>query len=85
MITSIIRENHDSTEGDDKAKIIDTALNLIKIDISRPEIDRSIYPSITKMINPDRQLELVPESVKLLLTPLLNSDIKVVFCGEKLI
>ena len=37
------------------------------------------------MINPDRQLELVPESVKLLLAPLLNLDIKVVFCGEKLI
>ena len=60
-------------------------MNFIKSDISLPEIDRSVYPSITKMINPDRQLELVPESVKLLLAPLLNLDIKVVFCGEKLI
>ena len=37
------------------------------------------------MIDPDRQLELVPESVKLLLRPLLKSDIKVAFWGQNLI
>ena len=37
------------------------------------------------MIDPDRQLELVPESVKLLLRPLLKSDIKVAFRGQNLI
>ena len=47
--------------------------------------DRSVYPSITEMIDPDRQLELVPESVKLLLRPILKSDIKVAFWGQNLI
>ena len=37
------------------------------------------------MIDPDRQLELVPESLKLLLRPLLKPDIKVVFWGQNLI
>ena len=37
------------------------------------------------MIDPDRQLELVPESVKLLLGPLLKSDIKVTSWGQNLI
>ena len=37
------------------------------------------------MIDPDRQLELVPESVKLLLRPLLKSDIKVAFWAQNLI
>ena len=71
--------SHDNTEDDDKTKIINAAAKLIKNDISLLEIDRSVYPSITQMISPDRQLELVPESVKLLLRPPLKSDIKVVF------
>ena len=37
------------------------------------------------MIDPDRQLELIPESVKLLLRPLLRSDIKVAFWAQNLI
>ena len=37
------------------------------------------------MIDPDRQLELVPESVKLLLRPLLKSDIKIAFWEKNLI
>ena len=75
MSASIIREYHDNTEDDDKKKIINTAAKFIKHDISLLEIDRSVYSSITEMIDPDRQLELVPESVKLLLRLLLKSDI----------
>ena len=63
-------------------KVINTTVKLIKNDISLLEIDRSVYPSITEMIEPDRQLELVPESGKLLLRLLLKSDIKVAF-GDK--
>ena len=37
------------------------------------------------MTDLDRQLELVPESVKLLLRPLLKSDIKVAFWEQNLI
>ena len=37
------------------------------------------------MIDPDRKLELLPESVKFLLRLLLKSDIKVAFWGQKLI
>ena len=74
---SIIRQYHDNTEDDDKTKIINLAVKLIENDISHLEIDRSVYVSITEMFHPDRQLELVPESEKLLLRPLLKSDIKV--------
>ena len=84
MSASIVREYH-NTEADDKTKIINTAAKFIKNDISLLEIDRSVYPSITEMINPDRQLELVPGSVKLLLGSLLKLDIKVTFWGQNLI
>ena len=60
MSTSIFREYHDNIENNDKTKIINTAAKLIKNDISLLEIDRSVYPSITEMIDPDRHLELVP-------------------------
>ena len=84
MSASIIREYHDNTKDDDKTKIISTSVKLIK-KISILEIDRSVYSSITEMIVPDRQLELVPESMKLLLRPHLESDIKVAFRGQNLI
>ena len=84
MSASTVREYHNNTEADDKTKIINTAAKFIKNDISLLEIDRSVYPSITEMINPDRQLELVPGSVKLLRS-LLKSDIKVTFWGQNLI
>ena len=85
MSASSIREYHDNTEDGDKTKLINTAVKLIKNEILLLEIDRSVYPSITEMIDPDRQLELVPESVTLLLRPLLKSDIKVAFWGQNLI
>ena len=85
MSVSIIKEYHDNTEDDDMTKVINTTVKLIKNDISLLEIDRSVYPSITEMIEPDRQLELVPESVKLLLRLLLKSDIEVAFWGQNLI
>ena len=85
MSASIIREHHDNTEDDDKTKIINTAVKLIKNDISLLDIDRSVYPSITEMIDPDRQLELVRESMKLLLRPLLKPDIKVSIWEQNLI
>ena len=40
MSASIIREYHDNTEDDDKTKIINTAVKLIKNDISLLEIDQ---------------------------------------------
>ena len=59
MSGSLIREYHETTEDDGKIKIINTAVKLIKKnDISFLEIHRSVYPSITKMIDLDRQLEL---------------------------
>ena len=59
MSASIFREYHDNTEVDEKTKIINTAVKLIKNDVSLLGIDRSVYPFITEMIDPDRQLELV--------------------------
>ena len=57
MSASIIKEYHDNTENDDKTKTINITLKLIKNDISLLEIDISVCPSITEMIDPDRQLE----------------------------
>ena len=85
MSASTIRQYHDNTKDDDKTKIINLAVKLIENDISLLEIDKSVYLSITEMFHPDRQLELVPKSEKLLLRPLLKSDIKVAFWGQKLI
>ena len=83
MSASIIREYHDNAEDEDdgKTKIINTVVMLIKNDISLLEM----IQFITEMIDPDRQLELVPESVKLLLRPLLESDFKVAFGRQNLI
>ena len=72
MSASIIRQYHDNTEDDDK-----------KINNQHScEVDKK-YLTFGKrwseITNPDRQLELVPESVKLLLRPLLKSGIKVAF------
>ena len=55
MKTSIIRECYDNTKDDDNTKIINTAVKLIKNDISFLETDRSVYPSVTEMIDSDRQ------------------------------
>ena len=77
MSASIIREYHDNTEDDGKTKIISTAAKLIKNDISLLKIDRSVYTSVTEIIDTDRQLELLPESGK--------SDVKVAFWGQNLI
>ena len=74
MSASTIRQYHDNTKDDDKTKIINLAVKLIENYISLLEIDRSVYLSITEMFHPDRQLELVPKSEKLLLRPLLKSD-----------
>ena len=46
MTASIIREYHDNSEDDDNTKIINTAVKLIKNDISLLEINRSVYPFI---------------------------------------
>ena len=80
MWMQVLLENIKTTpEDNDRTKIINTAMKLIKNVISLLEIDRSVYSSITEMIHLDRQLELVPESLKLLLRAFLKSDIKVVF------
>ena len=42
MSASITREYHGSTEDDDKTKKLNTAVKLIKNDISLLEIDRSV-------------------------------------------
>ena len=42
MSASITREYHGSTEDDDKTKKLNTAVTLIKNDISLLEIDRSV-------------------------------------------
>ena len=85
MSASIIREYHDNTEDDGKTKIISTAAKLIKNDISLLKIDRSVYTTVTEIIDTDRQLELLPESGKILLKRILKSDVKVAFWGQNLI
>ena len=59
MNASIIREYYDNIQDDGKTKIIYTAVKLVNNNFSFLGIYRSVYHSVTVMIDPDRQLELV--------------------------
>ena len=59
MNASIIREYYDNIQDDGKTKIIYTAVKLVNNNFSFLGIYRSVYHSVTVMIDPDRQLEFV--------------------------
>ena len=85
MTANIIREHHENIEDDDKTKIIKSAVKLIQNDIAVLNMDYSVYPSFNGMIDLDRQLSLIPESLKLFLKPLLKHDRRVAFWGQSII
>ena len=70
LIASIIREHHNNKEDDDKTKIIKSAVKLIQNDIALVNMNSSLYPSINAMT--DLNGQLIPQSLKLFLKPLLN-------------
>ena len=59
MSASIIREYYDNSQDDGKTKIINTAVKLVNNNVLLLGIYRSVYHSVTVMIDPDRQLEFV--------------------------
>ena len=56
MNASIIREYYDNSQDD--GKTINTAVKLVNNNVSLLGIYRSVYHSVTMVIDPDRQLEL---------------------------
>ena len=85
LTASIIREHLNDNGEDQKTKIISSAVKLIMNDISLANLYKSSYPSIYDLTTPEKQLELVPESLKLLLKPLLKKDHRVAFWGQSII
>ena len=74
LTATIIRENHNNKEDDDKTKIIKSAIKLIQNDIALGNMNFSLYRSINAMTDLDGQLKLILESLKLFLKPLLKQD-----------
>ena len=70
LTASIIQEHHNNKEDDDKTKIIKSAVKLIQNDIALVNMNSSLYPSINAMT--DLNGQLIPQSLKLFLKPLLN-------------
>ena len=82
---TIIREHQENNEGDEKTKIIKSALKFIQNDIALANLDSDFYPSVNSMVDLDQHLELIPESLKLLLKPLLKDDKRVALWGQNII
>ena len=82
----IIRQYNKNNNGDDqKKKIIDAAIKLIKNDITVASFDPFHYPSLNDMTNLDRQLNILPDSLKSLLKPLLKTDKRVAAWGQSIL
>ena len=82
---NIIREHQENVEDDEKTKILKTAVKFIQNDIALVNLVSSIYPSVDSMVDINSQLELIPESLKLILKPLLKTDKRVASWGQNII
>ena len=82
---TIIREHQENNEGDEKTKIIKSALKFIQNDIALANLDSDFYSSVNSMVDLGQHLELIPESLKLLLKPLLKDDKRVALWGQNII
>lgn len=81
--SAILREHHANLQlGEENNQIIKTALKLICNDIATINLDPKTYPTVQSMSNISSQLELVPESLKMLLRPILKTDEKVAIWGQ---
>ena len=68
-----------------KPKIIKIVVKLIQNDIALANLDSATYPSVHSMADLDTQLSLIPESLKLLLIPLLKTEKRVAPWGQNII
>ena len=82
--TAIIREHHKKMEAstDEKTLLIETASKLILHDIQMVNLSPKYYPTVEQMTDLDSQLDLLPQSLKSLLKPLVKSDERVASWGK---
>ena len=84
--STILREHHVNLQlGEEKNQIIKTALKLICNDIATINLDPKTYPTVQNMGNISSQLALVPESLQMVLRPILMTDEKVAIWGQNFI
>ena len=85
LTADILREHNQNVDDDEKTKIIKSAVRLVKNDIALVNLNSTVYPSLTDMTDENRQSVSIPDSIKLLLKPLLKTDQRVAFWGQSLI
>ena len=82
----MLREHHANIQfGDEKTQIIKSALKFICSDIATTDLDPKLYPSAHTMTDIDSQLALLPESLRIFLKPILNTDERVTTWGQNII
>ena len=73
--SSILREHHANMQsGDEKTQIIKTALKLFCNDNATIDLDSKSYPTAHSMTDIPSQLTLVPDSLQILLRPILKTN-----------
>lgn len=88
--STIIHEFHkrqqSSNDEEEKAKIISTAAKLIKSDIVSMSTPTDMYPSISDVSSTDKNLSLLPTSLRLLLSAIFcGKDVKVASIGQAIL
>ncbi len=71
--------------GDEKTQIIKTALKFICNDIATIDLDPKSYPTAHSMTDIPSHLALVPESLQMLLRPIVKTDERVATWGQNFI
>jgi len=86
ITSNILREHHANVQlGDEKTQIIKTALKLICNDISTVDLNTKSCPTAHSMTDIPSELALVPESLHMLLRPIVKTDERVAIWEQNFI
>ena len=87
IVHSFYESSNELSDVDKKKMIIETAAKLIKDDINSLKSSREYYPSCTDISSTPKNLEFLPDSLKMLLVNMLpgNSDTKIASIGLSIV